>query len=83
MAEIRDQTWSTFVRNHARSVLACDFFATVTSTFRVFHVFVVLEGLPYHPGPRRPGSGRTPASALWVLDHGASANCREASNVEF
>jgi putative transposase len=42
-AEIRDQTWSTFVRNHACSVLACDFFATVTSTFRVFHVFVVLE----------------------------------------
>ncbi len=42
-AGARSQTWSTFVRNHARSVLACDFFATVTATFRVFHVFVVLE----------------------------------------
>jgi transposase InsO family protein len=31
------------VRNHARAVLACDFFATVTATFRVFYVFVVLE----------------------------------------
>lgn len=37
------QAWSTFVRNHARSVLACDFFVTVTATFRVFYVFVVLE----------------------------------------
>jgi transposase InsO family protein len=39
---VRSQTWGTFVRNHARSVLACDFFATITATFRVF-VFVVLE----------------------------------------
>ena len=37
------QTWSTFVRNHARSVLACDFFVVVTATFRVVYVFVVLE----------------------------------------
>jgi hypothetical protein len=27
---VRSQTWSTFVRNHARFVLACDFFATIT-----------------------------------------------------
>src|SRR3989454_11201011 len=37
------QAWSVFVRNHARSVLACDFFVTVTATFRVFYIFVVLE----------------------------------------
>src|SRR5262245_15535789 len=37
------QAWSTFVRNHARAVLACDFFVTVTATFRVVYVFVVLE----------------------------------------
>lgn len=37
------QAWSTFVRNHARSVLACDFFVAVTATFRVVYVFVVLE----------------------------------------
>ena len=42
-AGARSQTWSTFVRNHARAVLACDFFATVTATFRVFCVFVVSE----------------------------------------
>src|SRR5438067_60009 len=39
----RAQTWNTFVRNHASSVLACDFFVTVTATFRVLYVFVVLE----------------------------------------
>lgn len=37
------QAWSTFVRNHARSVLACGFFVVVTATFRVVYVFVVLE----------------------------------------
>src|SRR3989442_15682325 len=39
----RSQMWSTFVRNHASAVLACDFFVAVTATFRVFYVFVVLE----------------------------------------
>jgi hypothetical protein len=34
---------STFVRNHASAVLACDFFVVVTATFRVFYVFLVLE----------------------------------------
>src|SRR5262245_41230295 len=37
------QAWSTFVRNHARVVLACDFFVAVTATFRILYVFVVLE----------------------------------------
>jgi hypothetical protein len=39
----RSQMWSTFVRNHASAVLACDFFGAVSATFRVFYVFVVLE----------------------------------------
>ena len=37
------QAWSTFVRNHARAVLASDFFVVVAATFRLFDVFVVLE----------------------------------------
>ena len=37
------QAWSTFVRNHARLVLASDFFVVVTATFRILYVFVVLE----------------------------------------
>jgi putative transposase len=39
----RSQLWSTFVRNHAKAVLACDFFAAITVSFRVIYVFVVLE----------------------------------------
>lgn len=31
-----DQRWSTFLKNHAKSVLACDFFVAVTATFRIF-----------------------------------------------
>ena len=37
------QTWSTFVRNHAAEILACDFFVSVTATFRLVFVFVVME----------------------------------------
>jgi len=39
----RSQTWSTFVRNHASAVLACDFCVAITATFRVSYVFVVLD----------------------------------------
>jgi putative transposase len=37
------QRWSTFLRNHARGVVACDFLVAVTSTFRVLYVLVVIE----------------------------------------
>jgi hypothetical protein len=36
------QAWSTFIRNHARSLLACDFFVAVTATFGLVYVFVAL-----------------------------------------
>ena len=39
----RSQTWSTFLRNHASAVLACDFVVVVTATFRVFYIFVGLD----------------------------------------
>ena len=39
----RDQRWSTFVRNHAHGVVACDFFVSVTASFRILYVFVALE----------------------------------------
>lgn len=38
-----DQRWSTFLKNHAHAVVACDFFVSVTSTFRLLYVFVVIE----------------------------------------
>lgn len=31
----RSQTWSTFVRNHARALVACDFAAAISARFRV------------------------------------------------
>jgi putative transposase len=37
------QRWSTFVRNHAGAVLACDFFVTITALLRPLYVFVVLD----------------------------------------
>jgi putative transposase len=40
---ISSQRWSTFVRNHAQAIVACDFFTVVTATFRVLHVFVAME----------------------------------------
>jgi len=39
----RTQAWSTFVRNHAHELLACDFFVAVTARFRLLYVFVVLD----------------------------------------
>jgi len=38
-----DQRWVTFVRNHAEAIVACDFFVSVTATFRVLYVFVMME----------------------------------------
>jgi putative transposase len=37
------QSWMTFVRNHAKSVIACDFFVVVTATLRLVYVFVIME----------------------------------------
>jgi hypothetical protein len=33
----------TFLRNHAEGILACDFFITVTASFRVLYVFLIME----------------------------------------
>jgi transposase InsO family protein len=37
------QRWMTFVRNQAQAILACDFFTSVTASFRVLYVFVIME----------------------------------------
>lgn len=37
------QRWRTFARNHARSLIACDFLIVVTARFRVLYVFVLME----------------------------------------
>jgi putative transposase len=37
------QHWQTFVHNHARAIVACDFLVAVTARFRVLYVLVVME----------------------------------------
>ena len=37
------QRWSTFVRNHAYGIVACDFLVAVTARFQVLFVFIVME----------------------------------------
>src|SRR5208337_3736578 len=39
----RDQRWSTFLKNHAAAVIACDFFVVASASFRIFYVLVVME----------------------------------------
>ncbi len=37
------QHWRTFVRNHAKVIVASDFLVAITAGFRVLYVFVVME----------------------------------------
>ncbi|MCK4413381.1 MAG: hypothetical protein KAY32_07555 [Candidatus Eisenbacteria sp.] len=38
-----NQTWRTFVRNHAKELWACDFLTQYTALFAVVYIFVVIE----------------------------------------
>jgi putative transposase len=37
------QHWRTFVRNHAKAIVAADFLVAITAGFRVLYVFVMME----------------------------------------
>ena len=37
------QRWSTFVRNQAQAIVACDFCVAITATFRILYAFVIIE----------------------------------------
>ena len=39
----QSQNWRTFVRNHVRTLIACDFMVAVTARFRILYIFVVME----------------------------------------
>ncbi|MGB5277928.1 MAG: helix-turn-helix domain-containing protein [Gammaproteobacteria bacterium] len=38
-----DQRWSSFVANHAKAIVACDFLTVVTATFKSLHLFAIIE----------------------------------------
>jgi hypothetical protein len=40
---IPSQRWVTFVCNHAKAIVSCDFRTVVTATFRLLYVFVLME----------------------------------------
>jgi hypothetical protein len=58
------QRWLTFVRNHAKVIVAADFFVVITATFRTLYVFVVIEigsrKILYHNVTAHP-------TAAWTL----------------
>ena len=76
----QSQRWSTFIRNHAKGILACDFCVAITATFRMLYVFVIIEhasrrllhvNVTAHPTARvdhaavpRSDSSRSPLSHL-------------------
>jgi hypothetical protein len=37
------QRWLTFIHNHGKVIVACDFFGVVTASFRTLYVFVIME----------------------------------------
>jgi transposase InsO family protein len=37
------QRWMTFVRNHGKAIVACDFVIAVTFSFRILYIVVVME----------------------------------------
>ena len=71
------QRWMTFVRNHAKGILASDFFVTVTAGFRVLYVFVIME-----VGTRRNAHVNVTAhpTAGWALQQLREVSSGEKSN---
>lgn len=59
-----DQRWARFLGNHAKAIIACNFFVAVTVTFQLLYVFVLI-----HHGSRRLVHFNVTAhpTAAWTL----------------
>ncbi len=76
------QGWMTLVRNHAKSIVACDFAVAVTARFRIVYVFVMMEigsrkllHVNVTPQARRPATNSHDASrTLARIPAGLSRN---------
>ena len=63
----REQTWATFLHNHAAQIWACDFVQTYHLFFRAIIVFVIIEHQSRrvgHYGVTRPPSEQRVAQQL-------------------
>jgi putative transposase len=69
----RDQRWSTFLKNHAEAIIACDFCVVASATFRMLYVLVVME----HASRRIIHLNVTAhPSAAWTLQQSAGSHSR-------
>jgi hypothetical protein len=50
---LSDQRWSTFLRNHAHCVIACDFFVSVTAGFPLMAQAFCKLRIDFHAGEVR------------------------------
>ena len=62
----RSQRWMTFVRNHAKAIVACDFAVAVTLRFQILYVFLVMEA-----GSRKLVACECDRPSHFVVDHSA------------
>lgn len=49
----RDQRWSTFLKNHAEAIIACDFCVVASATFRMLYVLGHGTRVPPNYPPER------------------------------
>jgi len=59
------QTWRTFLENHAKDIIATDFFTVPTATFRVLFVLVILS----HDRRKRLHANATESPTATVFAH--------------
>jgi hypothetical protein len=76
-----DQRWATFLKNHARGIIACDFCIVVTATFRILYVLVVMEHasrrlIHLNATAQRPRTGSAMGLGLAGLRRRADASRR-------